>query len=77
MFCVYYTCVDLYHKRKKYIWAFKLVQGGVSYIVFAFCEPDTLPCFLHPFLGIKIPKRQTARYPKTQATKRLKPVHKN
>lgn len=42
IFCVIYTITDLYNKRKKYIWIFKIVKSNVMFLSYTLIGEDTI-----------------------------------
>lgn len=42
VFCVIYTITDLYNKRKKYIWIFKIIKSNVMFLSYTLIGEDTI-----------------------------------
>jgi hypothetical protein len=65
VFCMLYTCNDLYHKRKKYIWLLRLAQGSTAYFLLVFVDRDELPQYVWLLLGMKqTTKRRAVKHVK-------------
>lgn len=62
MFCVMYTCSDVYKKRRKYMWIVRIVKGNVGWLVYALIGEDTI----NALLCVRKPKR---KFDKTSALK--------